>query len=147
MLVSCEPVAILQGSEYCTKRIFIVRSRYEATNNKDIEYFVYDIVTVIFEMCKSVKLLHLPVVTSCKSSINPITNPNPMSNHYHVTVCCPVLPNIIDSGEKTGIQNCIILVLIVGTSCAAYVSLCLCNSVHYYSNHSFVLLYSERKDL
>jgi hypothetical protein len=53
----------------------------------------------------------------------------------------------MDSGEKTGVQNCIILVLIIETSCTAFVSLCLCNSVHYDSNHSFVLLYSERKDL
>jgi hypothetical protein len=63
MSVSCEPVAILQRREYGTERIFIARSRYEATTNKNIEDFVYAVITVIFEMCKSVKLLHLFVVT------------------------------------------------------------------------------------
>jgi hypothetical protein len=147
MRISCEPVAIQQGREYGSKGIFIVRSRYDEKTNKDIEDVIYAVVTLIFKVCKSVKLLPLPVVTSCKNSINPITNPNPMSSNYHTTMCCPVLPDIIDSGEKTGIQNCAILVVMVGTFCAAYVLLCFCNPIHYYCNHSFVLLYSESKEL
>lgn len=37
--------------------------------------------TAIFRVCRSVKLLPLPVVTSCKCSINLIISPNPVSSH------------------------------------------------------------------
>lgn len=39
---------------------------------------------VICRMCRPVKLLYLPVVISNKSSINPVTNTDPMYSHYHV---------------------------------------------------------------
>jgi hypothetical protein len=41
---------------------------------------------VIYRVCRSVKLLQLPVVTSDKCSINPVIDQNPMSSHKHVTI-------------------------------------------------------------
>jgi hypothetical protein len=60
-------------------------------------------------------------------------------------MCCLVLPDVIDGGEKTRVQNCIIPVVTLGSFCAAYVFLCFYNPVHYHCNHSVVLLYSEQK--
>jgi hypothetical protein len=40
-------------------------------------------VTVICRVRKPVRLLQLLVVTICKCSINPITNPNPIYSHTH----------------------------------------------------------------
>jgi hypothetical protein len=34
---------------------------------------------VIYGVCRFMKLLYLPVVTSYKGSVNPVTNPNPVS--------------------------------------------------------------------
>jgi hypothetical protein len=56
--------------------------RYLETTSEDIEEFMHAAVTVIFRVCKPVRLLLLlvRVVTSCvhKRSINPVTNPNPV---------------------------------------------------------------------
>jgi hypothetical protein len=56
-LVSCEPVAIQQGREYGSKGIYIVGSRYQETTVEDIEVFMFAAVTVIFRVCKLVRLL------------------------------------------------------------------------------------------
>jgi hypothetical protein len=53
--------------------------RYQATASEDIEDFMCVVVTAICKVCKSVILLKL--VTSFKSPINPITNPNPVYSH------------------------------------------------------------------
>jgi hypothetical protein len=61
----------------------IVRIGYQETTSEDIEDFMCAAVTVIFRVCKPVRLSWLFVDTSCvyKCSINPITNPNPVYNH------------------------------------------------------------------
>jgi hypothetical protein len=41
---------------------------------------------LICEVCRTVTAWSLLVVTGCKSTINPITNPNLISSHNHVTV-------------------------------------------------------------
>jgi hypothetical protein len=77
---SCETVASWSGHKYGRWGIYIVGSHYRATTSEGMEDFVY-CSTVICRVCRSVKLLHLPVATSYKFSINPINNPNPMSSH------------------------------------------------------------------
>jgi hypothetical protein len=42
------------------------------------------VVTAIFGVCNSVRLSYLFVVTFCKCSINPITNPKPVYNHSKI---------------------------------------------------------------
>jgi hypothetical protein len=62
-----------------------VRIRYQETTSEDIEDFMSAAVTVIYRVCKPVRLLELLVVMSCvyKWSINPITNPNPVYSHSY----------------------------------------------------------------
>jgi hypothetical protein len=52
---------------------------YQETTNEDAEDFMCAAVTVVFRVCKPVRLLQLLVVTSCvyKCAINLVTNPNP----------------------------------------------------------------------
>jgi hypothetical protein len=38
-------------------------------------------VVVIYGVCSFMKLLYLPIVTSYKGSVNPVTCPNPVSTH------------------------------------------------------------------
>jgi hypothetical protein len=59
--------------------VSIVVSRCVATPSKDVEDLASAIVNC--KMCELVKLLQLPVVTSYKSPINQIINPNPVSSH------------------------------------------------------------------
>jgi hypothetical protein len=56
----------------------IVRRRYQATTSEDIEDLMFE--AVICRVCRLVKVLQLFLVTSCMCSVNPITNPNPVSN-------------------------------------------------------------------
>jgi hypothetical protein len=49
--------------------------------SEDKEDFMCVVITVIFGVCNSVRLLQLPVVTIHKWSINPVTNPNPVESH------------------------------------------------------------------
>jgi hypothetical protein len=44
-------------------------------------------------------------VTSFKSQINPITNPNPVSSHYHLAVLSLVIINIIYSDLHSRMQQ------------------------------------------
>jgi hypothetical protein len=43
-------------------------------------------VAVICRMCRLVRMLLLFVVMNYKGSVNPVTNPNPISSHLHVTL-------------------------------------------------------------
>jgi hypothetical protein len=59
-----------------------VRIRYEATTGEDTaDWEKLSCAVVICKLYISVRLLELLVVTSCKISINPVTNPNPVSSH------------------------------------------------------------------
>jgi hypothetical protein len=53
----------------------IVKIRYQVTTGEDIEGWMCAAVTVIFRMCKPVRLLWLLAVTIFKWLVNPITNP------------------------------------------------------------------------
>jgi hypothetical protein len=65
----------------------IVRICYYMTTGKDAADWENLVCTVaICKAYKLVRLLELLVVTSYKHPINSVTNPNPMSAHYHVTV-------------------------------------------------------------
>jgi hypothetical protein len=57
----------------------IVGIRHQATTDED---FMCAVVTVICEVCRTVKAYSFFSVTSCEGSINPITNPNPVHSHY-----------------------------------------------------------------
>jgi hypothetical protein len=63
----------------------IVRFCYRETSSGDIEDVMYAAVTVIFRVCKAVRLIYLLVVTSCvyKWVINSFTNPNPVYSHTY----------------------------------------------------------------
>jgi hypothetical protein len=63
----------------------IVRIHYQETTSEGIEDFMFTAVTVIFTVCKPVRLLQIPVVASCvhKCSINRITNPSPIYSHSY----------------------------------------------------------------
>jgi hypothetical protein len=78
--VSCsydlvETVASQKWHKQESRRTSTVGNCYLAMPSKDIEDFTCAAV------CRSMKLLQLPVVTSYKCSINPIINPNPKSSH------------------------------------------------------------------
>jgi hypothetical protein len=64
----------------------IVRISYQETTSEEIEDIICDADTVIFRVCKPVRLLQLLVVTCYmyKWSINPITNPNPVYNYSYM---------------------------------------------------------------
>jgi hypothetical protein len=51
-------------------------------------------------LCELAKVLQLPVVTICKSSVNLITSINPMSIHKHVAVCLIVSEQLVASQEE-----------------------------------------------
>jgi hypothetical protein len=53
-LVSCEPVAIQQGSEHRNKGMSTVRFRYQATNSEDTEVLVFAV--VVCRVRKSVEV-------------------------------------------------------------------------------------------
>jgi hypothetical protein len=58
----------------------IVGIRHQATADEDIadwEDFMCAVVTVICEVCRTVRAQSLLVFTFCKCSINPVTNPKP----------------------------------------------------------------------
>jgi hypothetical protein len=56
--------------------------RYQATTGEDTARWEDLVCTaVICKEYKSVRLLDLLAVTRCKSSINPITNPNPVPSY------------------------------------------------------------------
>jgi hypothetical protein len=78
LTVSQWPVA--QGLTTRVREI-IVGSSYQKTTSEYTENFMCAAVTVIWRACRSVKRLQPPVVTSYTRSINPITNPNPVSSH------------------------------------------------------------------
>jgi hypothetical protein len=63
----------------------IVRIRYQETTSEEIEDFMCAEVTVIFRMCKQMRLLQLLGVTRRvdKVSINRVTNSNPVYSHTH----------------------------------------------------------------
>jgi hypothetical protein len=64
----------------------IVSGCYLATTSEQTEDFLCALVVVIYKVYKSVRLLQLFVVMSYKCSVNPIINPNSVTNHRHVTV-------------------------------------------------------------
>jgi hypothetical protein len=53
---------------------------YQATTSEDITDFMCATVTVICRVCRSAKVTGT-VVTIYRCSLNPITNPNPVSSH------------------------------------------------------------------
>jgi hypothetical protein len=62
--------------------------RHQATTGEDTaDWEGFAQAVVICKVYKSVTLLKLFVVTSFKSSINPITSSNPVSSHYIRTMC------------------------------------------------------------
>jgi hypothetical protein len=63
----------------------IVRICCQETTSEDIEDFMCSVVTVVFRVCKPVRMLLLLVVTSCvyKWSINRVTNKNPFYSHSY----------------------------------------------------------------
>jgi hypothetical protein len=62
-----------------------VRICYQETTSEDTEDLMCAAVTVIFRVCKPVRLLQLLAVTSCsnKWSVNRFTNPNPVYSHSY----------------------------------------------------------------
>jgi hypothetical protein len=64
-----------------------VGSRYQTTveNTADWEDIVRAVVNC--RVCELAKALYLLVVTICKCSINPITNPNPVFSHPYTCIC------------------------------------------------------------
>jgi hypothetical protein len=83
--LSCEMEASCQWWKHKSRRLSTVGNRHQAMTGEYIktsrvlEY-------VIWGVCRSVKLLQLPVVTSYKSPINPVTNLNPVSSHHIMTI-------------------------------------------------------------
>jgi hypothetical protein len=71
-----------------------VKIRYQKTTSEVWEDFMCSVVTAIFGVYNSVRLLQLPVVTVRKWSINPITNPNIFYSHYHVRVFSAAVGNM-----------------------------------------------------
>jgi hypothetical protein len=65
-----------------------VRICYQETTSEDVENFVCSAVTLIFRVCKPVRLLYLLIVPSgvYEWSINPVTNPNPVYGHTQTRV-------------------------------------------------------------
>jgi hypothetical protein len=59
-------------------------SRYQETSIEDREDLICSVFTVIFRVCNSAIVLQLFVVTTCKWSINPILNPNPVYSHSNM---------------------------------------------------------------
>jgi hypothetical protein len=67
-----------------------VRMRYQEKTSEDIEEVICAAVTVIFKVCKPLRLLYLFVFTGCvyKCSVNPITSPNPVYSHSNTRQYC-----------------------------------------------------------
>jgi hypothetical protein len=61
--------------------ICIVSSRYLAATSEQAEDVMGAVVRVSCSVCKSVRLLQLFVVTSYKSSVNPIIESDPVPSH------------------------------------------------------------------
>jgi hypothetical protein len=80
-LVGLKPISIHWRHEYWSTGVFIVGSQYQAMTDEDRRLCVcYG--RVICSVCRSMK--QLSVVMSCKSPLNPLTNPNPVSGHWHI---------------------------------------------------------------
>jgi hypothetical protein len=70
LMRGCEAVAIQQGRGYGSRGIAVVGRRYQGAPGEDIEGFVHAAVAVICRVCRSVKLLQLPVVKVGPANLN-----------------------------------------------------------------------------
>jgi hypothetical protein len=73
----CKRAAIQQGCEQRSRGTPTVGSYYLAMLGEDIEALMFG---VVWSVCRSIKLLPLPVFMSYKHSVNPIINTNPLSH-------------------------------------------------------------------
>jgi hypothetical protein len=80
-VVRSEKLVAEAGDSSGTQRKNSAERRYQAKARKDSKDFMRAIVTTVFEVCNSVRVSQLFVVTIRKFSINPNTNQNLVSNH------------------------------------------------------------------
>jgi hypothetical protein len=106
--VSCEPVAIHQGREYGSRGIPIVGSRYLATPGEDSDALMFR--AVICKVCRSVKLLWLPVFTSYKCSINPLAIQTQclVTNTWHISIHISLFWNATGKGGRQNGCCCLV---------------------------------------
>jgi hypothetical protein len=69
------------GKNVSTEAEDIVGIHHQATTGEDTADLLRAVVNC--RVCELPIALYLPVVTICKCSINPITNPNPVYSHTH----------------------------------------------------------------
>jgi hypothetical protein len=89
----------------------IVGIRYQERTSEYIEDFMCGAVTVIFRVCKPVRLLQLLVFTGCmyKWSINRVTNPNPVYSHTQNRDNNNNNPRKVGPGKNLQIQDLLFL--------------------------------------
>jgi hypothetical protein len=83
LLFCCSLYLFVHQPLYTASLIYVALPHYVKTTTEDRKDFMCAVVTVIYGMCNSVRLLYLLVVTVRKWSINPVTKPNPVDSQSH----------------------------------------------------------------
>jgi hypothetical protein len=78
---------------------------------------IYACVWVICKVCRTARALSLIIVTSCKTSLNTITNPNPINSHlsWHWPLCATIVSTLLKVWYISNRSRKVVLVTCINT--------------------------------